>query len=48
MITADIDTQAYIYALDLHLFRNIKEVRVDQDLPKVVGYHYIGFVILPS
>src|SRR6185312_14749211 len=31
-----------------YLFRNIIEDCVDQGLPKVVWYEYIGFVILPS
>ena len=48
MITAYIDTKSiYTSILDLHLFRNKKEVWVDQDLPIVVGYNCIGFVMLP-
>ena len=47
MITAYIDTKSiYTSILDLHLLRNKKEVCVDQDLPIIVGYHYIGFVML--
>ena len=49
MITAYIDTKSiYTSILDLHLFRNIEDVWVDQDLPIVVGYHYIGFVMLSN